>query len=573
VFAPIAPQLFADALGLELVPSIEGGSNYAVGGYQIADVLNSISGTGVDTASFGGGVSNAYLTDTGGVIPSNALILVDGGGNDVNAIVRANASTPENVPAELGISAANYIQSIRDLADAGAKYIMVSNVPDLGSTPTAQFFDQVIPGAAAGFTDATAGFNSGVATLANLSLADVNIIPVDINGFLNYAFDNAEAYGFAAGDLTTGSAVGEVTLDQRSMCYQSNNDCVEHPIYGINGTNPDPRRLIFNDTLHPAELTSEIFSDYLIDIIAAPQVIGMLPEMALTSSRTQTAVSGGELRRSRWNMGEGRLFVAGDMASDELETGLEAETENTSLTVGRTFIASESLIYGAALTIGQQELDIDNADFESDSWGLSGLLGYRKDNLFIDATAALSVLSYDDLQRDIKLATVTKTATGDTEGHAWAVDVLAGYNVLSSDAWHLAPAIGLQYINTTVDGYNESGDSIANYAWGEQSRKSMQLRYGAVTSGDITQKFRIFGEIFAVKEQESDDETLSIRNTNLNFQSYKLPSFQAQDDFFINAAVGGSLDVFDHGSVNLTVNYSDRGEGYEQVVLSYSMPM
>ena len=570
VFAPIAPQLFADGLGLDLTPSVDGGSNYAVGGYRVANVLNSISGTGVDTAFAGGGTSDAYLTSAG-VVPSNTLILMDGGGNDINAIVAANAATPENIAGEIGIVAGNYIQAIRDLADAGAKYIMVSNVPNLGQTPGVQLVDKALaPGAAAGYSAATASLNAGVETLADLRLADVNIIPVDIAGFINYTFDNAEAYGFASGQL----AGSPLPIDQRSMCYNGGGgDCFEHPTYGINGTNPDPRRLIFDDALHPTEVGSEIFSDYLLDIITAPQVVGMLPEMALTSARTQTAVSGDELRRSRWNIGEGRLFVAGDIAADDFDAGLGTETENTSVTFGRTFIASESLIYGAALTVGQQELDIDNADFESDSWGLTGLIGYRQGKIFVDATAALSVLSYDGLTRYVKLGSLTKTAQGDTDGYAWSVDALAGYDVLPSDTWHLAPSIGMQYINTSVDGYMEYGNGITDYIWGEQSRKSLQLRYGVVASGEITSNFSVFAEVFGVQEREDDNETLTIRNTNLNFQSYQLPSFQAEDDGFINASVGGSLNLSNHGSVNLTVNYSDRGDGYEQVVLSYSIPM
>ena len=577
VYAPISPQIFAGVVGLDLEPAIDGGSNYAVGGYRVAHIMNSISGTGIDTIGneYGtvGGVSNAYLTNSGGVVSSRALVLIDGGGNDIrDAVIASLFVPPEDREAFVGEQllavATNYVQAVSDLADAGAQYIMVANVPDLGITPGVQIFGDAV--VTAGFSNATAGYNAGVETLASLSLADVNIIPVDTAGLINYVFENAEAYGFASGDL----AVGGTTLDQLSMCYSTvHGACVEHPTYGIDGTDPNPRKLVFNDILHPAEATSEIFADYLLDIIAGPQAVGMLPEMALTSARTQTAVSGGELRRSRWNIGKGRLFVAGDMATDEFEAGLESETENTSLTVGRTFIATESLIYGVALTVGQQELDLDGTDFESDSWGLSGLLGYRQGKIFVDTTAALSVLSYDDLKRDVKLGSVTKTARGDTDGHAWTVDVLAGYDVLSSDTWHVAPALGMQYINTTVDSYRETGDTIANYAWGEQRRKSMQLRYGVVASGDITQGLRVFGEIFGVQEQEDDDETISVRNTNLNFQSYRLPSYQAEDDSFINAAVGGSLDVFDHGSVNLTVNYSDRGDGYEHVVLSYSMPM
>ncbi|ARN74776.1 autotransporter outer membrane beta-barrel domain-containing protein [Oceanicoccus sagamiensis] len=571
VYAPIAPDFLAAGLGLELVPAVEGGSNYGVGGFQTAQILDSVSGAGLQpSAEFPiAGSRDAYLSNVNGQISSSTLILIDGGGNDLRRILFGD---PDEAVAEIGISAANYIQAIGDLADAGAKYIMVANVPDLANTPAVQAIEANAPalGAAAGATQVTEGYNGGVETLAALQLPDVNIIPVDIAGFIDYVFENADTYGFANGDLT----VGTVTLDQRSMCYDSSGGgCIEHPTFGISGTAPDPRALVFNDTLHPTEKTSELFGDYLNNIIAAPQTIGLLPELALTAGRTQSAVSADELRRSRWGKAEGRLFVAGEMATDEYDNGDSPETENTSITVGRTFVASDSLVYGLALTLAEQELDIDGADIESESWGLSGMFGYRQDRLFVDTTVALSVLSYDGIKREFSLGVNNLTAEGDTDGHAWTVDSLAGYDLLGSDSWHLAPAIGVQYINTTVDSYTESGGELSNYAWGEQRRKSLVWRYGVVGSGQLTDSIRVFAEVFGAEEQEDETESISARNTNLNFQSYKLPSFQAQDDSYISAAVGGSVNVFNEASLNLSVNYSDRGDGYEQIIFSYSMPM
>ncbi|MDG1773228.1 MAG: autotransporter domain-containing protein [Oceanicoccus sp.] len=568
VFAPIAPDFLAAGLGLTLTPAIEGGTNYGVGGFRTANILQSVAGTGIATPA---GTANAYLTNVGGVVPSGTLILIDGGGNDLQDLLLTGPDAGLDIPGSVSARADNFIAAIGALGNAGAQYVMVANVPDLGKTPGLQAAELGgSAGAIAGGTDLTAGYNGAVAIKSALGLSGVNIIPVDIEGFVDYIFANPDAYGFANGLLPGGVP----PLDQLSMCYDDvGADCVEHPVYGIDGSAPDPRALIFNDALHPTEHASEIFGDYLNDIIQAPQTIGLLPELALTAARTQTTVTSDELRRSRWSKPEGRLFVAGDMASDDYENGIQPEAENTAITVGRTFVASETLIYGAALTFGQQELDVSGADLESDSWGLSALVGYRKGNLFIDTTAALSVLSYDGLKRNIQLGSNTITAEGDTDGHAWTIDSLVGYDILSSDTWHLAPALGVQYINTTVDSYSESGGEISNYSWGEQRRKSMVWRYGAVAAGQLTDNIRVFGEIFGAQEQENEDQTISITNTNLNFGAYSLPGFQAQDDSYITAAVGGSITVFDEASLNLSVNYSDRGDGYEQLIFSYSMPM
>ncbi|WP_101757560.1 autotransporter domain-containing protein [Oceanicoccus sp. KOV_DT_Chl] len=569
VYAPIAPDFLASDLGLTLSPAIDGGTNYAVGGYRVADVLNSISGTGVSTSA---GSANAYLTNVNGRISADTLILMDGGGNDIRDIVIANSSTPENIPAAVRSTAETYIAAIKALSDAGAQYIMVANAPDVGITPAAQYFETIVPGAADGLSQTSAGYNGGVETFSALSLAGVNLIPVDIEGFVNYVFANADTYGFAVGDLVVGSN----TVNQFSMCYNdgpTNTDCIEHPTYGIGGTDPDPRAVFFNDGLHPAEATSELFGDYLNDIIVAPQKVGLLPELALAAGRVQAAAVTNELRQSRWAIGEGQLFISGDMSTSEYEDTTSSEAENRSLTVGRTFKASDTLIYGAAISLGQQELDVDAVDYEADSWGVSGLLGYRKDNVFIDANIGLTVLSYDDLERDFRFGDQTIIAEGDTDGHVWNIDLLAAYKALSADNWHIAPAIGMQYLNSTVDSFTESGGAISNYAWGEQNRKSLELSVGVVSGLQIGNGIRLFAEVFAVQEQEDENETLNIRNTNLGFSTYKLPSFQAQDDSFMKATLGGSLHILENANLNLTVNYSDRGDGFEHVALSYSMPM
>lgn len=633
VFAPIAPELLANWLNLSLSPAATGGTNYAVGGYQTADILETIAGNPVGTPNGGLRVPSGdptvrrlpYLIEKRGKVNPNALVLMDGGGNDLRRILapdridavtaaatpvvtadvtaevmsgdiaaadapaeiaaRVTALVADDISSEIGMSARTYVNSIGALHASGAKYIMVTNAPDLGITPGIQL------GLSAGALDqdsvdsiaaATAGFNGGLETLATLGLSDANIIPVDLKGALNYVMENAEGYGFAAGVFPP-ALLGGLQMDQRYMCYEATIEggqpnCLEHPIYGKNsvgtpGDTKDPRKLIFNDNLHPTEIMSEIFGDYMIDILAAPNKVGLLPEAALSASRSQVTVAGNELRRSRWSAGQGRLFVTGDVARDQPDLPSSPEAESQSVTVGRTLAATDSVIVGASFTASKQDLDIDAADFSATSWGVSGLLGYRHNGIFVDTVVGLSVLSYDGLERDVKLGSRTLTAKGDTEGRAWSLDVLAGFDLLPSDKWHLAPVAGVRYTNTTVEAYTESGGAVSNYRWGEQNRKSVQWRYGVVSSVTLGKGVELFAELLSSKEQENSAETMEITNTNLNVPSYRLPSYKANSDVFMNATVGGSVNIAKGASLNLTINHSDRGDGYDNVMLSYSMPM
>ena len=613
-FATIAPEYLADYLGVSSASVLAGGTNYAVGGNQTLNIL----GTIVDPAllpdstidpSFTAGVvappfetvvgvppytptgtvvAPPYLTTNIGFVQSGSLVLIDGGGNDVIAIALSGFDEA-TITGLVQASATHLVTSIATLSANGANYIMAVNLPDLGKVAFGQAaaVSEVASGtgaatinetaASTGLSDLSAGYNKAVSAFSALKLTDANVIPVDLNGLITYVMDNTDSYGLASGEIDIAPAISApnpVLFDQRYMCYDgSGGECIEHPVYGLTGTSPDPRRLFFNDTLHPTEIASEIVGDYMIDILAAPKKVALLPEMTLTAARTQISVSGDELRRSRWGKAEGRVFISGDVSTDEYEVVGIPETETQGLTIGRMFVASDTLAYGIALTVGQQELDLDGADFESDSWGLSGLLGYRQNDVFIDAQLGLSLLSYDDLRRDVKLGSQTLTATGDTDGHAWTVDMLAGFDILSSQKWHLAPAVGVQYISSTVDAYTESGGEVSNYYWGEQRRKSLQWRYGLVASGSLSDTVEIFGEVFSSREQEDEAKNLNIRNTNLNFPAYSLPGYDVDDSSFVTATVGGSLNIMSTGSLSLTYNYSNRGDGYEHVAFGYSMPI
>lgn len=71
IFGPVAPMLLGSALGLSgpgLGPanSVDGGNNWAVGGYRTDEILDAISGPG------------GYLASTGGRADPNALYYLTG---------------------------------------------------------------------------------------------------------------------------------------------------------------------------------------------------------------------------------------------------------------------------------------------------------------------------------------------------------------------------------------------------------------------------------------------------------------------------------------------------------------
>lgn len=557
-YANIAPQYLGMALGLPTDPAVSGGTNYAVGGYETADILNSINGTGLALPAGGAVARPAYLTEHN-TIDSNALILIDGGGNDfLNGTAFDQASIVN--------SAQTLIAGVSAISAAGGRYIMLSNLPDLGNTAAAQAQNFVVPGSAAAISAGAAGYNQALMTFANFSSA--NIIPVDLAGVITYIAANAEDYGFANGANIAFGPLG--TFDQRYMCFDdSGGDCIEHPVFGIDGVNPDPSKLLFNDGVHPTAKVGEITGDYLIDVVMAPQLVGRLSGIALGIARTQHDSLSQMLRENRWFENTDRLFINASGANEDTPSGGDQKTSH--LTLGYNSAVSPAMSLGAALSMSKHETDTDGADFSASSVGLSGLLNYRDGQWLAEGSAGLSVIDYSDLDRHFNLGDRALTASGGSDGYGWHLDGQVAYELSSSKNISIAPALGARFLTGAVDGYTESGGAVSNYQWGEQSRQSRQLRAGLLANLSVNGGINLYAEVFSVSELEDADETIEVTNTNLGYASYRMPSYRKDGDNFVDASIGAAV-LFDKSRLALNVNYSDEGEGRESVMLNYSLP-
>jgi outer membrane lipase/esterase len=233
---------------------------------------------------------------------------------------------------------------------------------------------------------------------------------------------------------------------------------------------------------------------------------------------------------------------------------------------------SDKLVAGLGFTVGNQEATPNISSFESSSFGLNGLMGYRDGRWFADASLGLSVVDYDSLKRSYQLGSQLITAQGDTSGFSWGLDTSIGYNLLGEGAVQLAPAIGLQWLDNEVDGYTETGGEVSNYEWSSLSRKSMQWRLGFVGQWQVTSNFDISAEIFAAEEQEDGRQNLQLRNTNLAYNSFQLPGFEPDESSLVTSSVTMMYQKQD-SQFRLAWNFNSVGDGFSQLLLSYSRPL
>ncbi|MEO1871764.1 MAG: SGNH/GDSL hydrolase family protein [Cobetia sp.] len=306
-YGSVSTQLLATELGLAAEPStsviyqlagFSDGTNYAVGGYTTAQILASVtdedgSEVVIPPGSTGAGtvlrVEDGYLVSTGGTADPDALYYVNGGGNDfLQGVITS--------PATAVASAGNLASAVEALAAAGATTIMVSNLPDVGSTPAGQSAGAA---QAAGTSALVDVFNDALgARLAALD-GEVNIIRLDTVGILEEVLASPAEFGFAS----------DVPLTQ--VCFSDS--CNVTP-YGLGGAAEDPDKLLFNDGVHPTTAGQEILADYAYAMLAAPSVLGLAPQLGTGALNASQRSLGDELRPGAQDRrsGEGvRVFAIG----------------------------------------------------------------------------------------------------------------------------------------------------------------------------------------------------------------------------------------------------------------------
>jgi phospholipase/lecithinase/hemolysin len=163
-------EQYAKSRGLarSVNPAFRGSSphatNYAVGGARSTDVAL--------TFDMPEQVA-AFLSDHGNVAPSDALYVIDFGGNDVRDALALLATGDMAGAQKIIQDALNSIAfHVSLLYAAGARKFLFLNVANIGRLPSVLILDSLFPGAAAAATALTSLFNDGLDMIIDaLSLA------------------------------------------------------------------------------------------------------------------------------------------------------------------------------------------------------------------------------------------------------------------------------------------------------------------------------------------------------------------------------------------------------------------
>jgi outer membrane lipase/esterase len=563
---PIAVELIADFYGIDLTSSFvpatgtyTGGWDFAWGGAQITHPFCVGGAAGLPappcqslTAQVG-----SYFGRTGGVADPNALYSVLGGANDLFfnlARVQAGAITSAQAQANLVGSATNEIGLIGALQNAGARYIIVYNLPDVGVTPFG-----TASGAGTSITGLTLLYNGALD--AGLAQLGDGIIAVDTYNLIKEVTANYTAYGFtnitqtACDPALMPLATGGSSL----FCGPGN--------YRTPTANED---FLYADGVHPTGAAHAILAQAVIAEIAAPGQVSMLGEAALKAANDHhDAVRNHMFAARDADRGDDTVLgfaqiKFGNIDYDSNGWSPQTDIHQATLTAGADLKRDSNWRWGGAVSVTSQRMDIGSADV--DGTGVTGSL-YGAWDFTHGYIALTGFIGHDsfDIDRHIQLGAFDRVETGNTSASNKGLS-LGGAWLFGGERVKHGPFADVTWQRIGVESFMEdSGDSTSMH-FDEYDRDSTIGRIGyqlEVTAGRV----RPYGSV-AYNAESEDDQILVGAGLNTMNGHFTMPGFTPSDNW-VTAELGVAFDVSDRttGYVSYSGLFSDDVEDHQALTL------
>ena len=557
---PVAAEIVAEALGQPVLPSLAGGTNFAWIGACVnpaGPCLGSTPSTAAQIAQ--------HLSTAGGRAAPDALYSFSGGANDVIAAVAAG---PASAATNAAAAGAAYVRQIGRLQDAGAGYVVVYNLADLGAVPAFA----ALPSAPA-LSVATGLFNDALA--AGLGTLGGGVIPIDVFGLFNELRAEPGRY-----DLTnvTGAACAPAAV---VPCGPAGAGLPGAYAPGANAG------WLFADGLHPTGVGHAMFAEVVLSTLAAPVAVSLAGEGGVRLADNHGTAVYRELM-SDLHFGSPERNLRGyvtvqygeqDFALDSVIEAARARV--VTVTLGANHRAGERLLWGGALTLGTHGNEA--AAVQLDTRGAIGSLhaalgfggGYVHGAVSGGVTdvaigrdimlgqpsglpgffAAFAGGADDAAGGGVALGRAVRTETGSINVRQLGTEAGAGWMFGARGGLRHGPFAGMSWLRQDIPGYEETSGSSTSMHFSGFERGSLVGRAGYqimaapdAYGGDI----RPFGR-FAYNAEAEDAGILVTAGSNRLPGRFTMQGFVPPGEYW-SADVGVNVAMDDR--VNVGVAYT-----------------
>jgi outer membrane lipase/esterase len=549
---PVWSQVLAQRYGLAAFPANQGGTNYAEGGARVSGLpgvpASPPTGTATPIAT-----QVAHLVRSG-PLDGSALYVVWGGADDIFFQLEAAAAgavTPAQAQVNIGTAALGLVQQVGVLQAAGARNIVVFNLPDIGRTPSG-----VASGQAAQISAVSGLYNS--ALIGGLDALGAPTMRVNIFALFNEILANPAAFGFA--NVTTPACGATPAL----LCT------------GADLVAPDAARtFVFADGVHPTTAGHAVIAAVVASMIEGPARIGALAEAPLgveqAAFRAIDARMASGLNAPRADKFD--AWVSYDYGHHDFDGRFLAGDANVdTVTAGGDVKISQRTLIGGAFGYSDNTGDFGggNGGYKLKETTATVYAGYGSGPWYVGATLGAGDLDFSDVHRNVQLGALARSEAGETRGWHAMGSVLGGYWFAYHD-WLHGPFARVSYQEVHVKGFAERGSDSTSLAYGEQARESLVTSLGWQVAGQVG-KLRPFARASWQLESKDDERLVAASSVTLG-GAYSVPVIRP-DSNFLQYQVGvsaelGSVTGFVTGSA--TSGRSD-GDGYG-ITLGVRVPL
>jgi len=425
-----------------------GNLNLAFGGARTDNATNPggpIPGTPTQIASFLG---------HGGTFGANDVASMWAGANDIFQGLPVAAGNPSTAAAYMttvsGTAAANVSAQVGQLSSAGAKTIIVMNLPDLGATP--QFSSSADASSLATYsaTVFNTALDQGLHTVA-AAHSDSNIIEVDIQSAFKAIIADPQSFGFAN--------VSQACINVAAC---------------VTGSQDTRNTYLFWDGVHPTAAGHQLVAKLAAQYLYTPTLtegVGMFADETYNTRRANQADMAGLLHAAKGSAGETGYFVqlVGNSAS-------RTKSISAQSTIGGTVTAVDQKAYdysmggiragavapmgdGMAFGFGVTALTGDARAFmvgaKPTDLSVDAGIDWRPGPVFVTLQGGVGAGNYSNYKRS--------TTIGGFSEHLNSVDVTSYSASLQAGidhdlgGWVVTPVARLSYAGATMSGFSEIG--------------------------------------------------------------------------------------------------------------------
>ncbi|WP_276965022.1 autotransporter domain-containing protein [Metallibacterium scheffleri] len=560
----VTMQDVATYFGYGLTPSLLGGTDFAWGG---AGLLNNSPGT-PSTVPLLTAQLQQYLTASGGKADPTALYSVWGGANDIfyNAYV-AGIGGQTAQQAQFNIIAAAQTEGgmLATLKGAGARYILVFNLPNIGATPSAAAQG---PAAQQALTGLTLTFNNTLDQAIQQVNPGVNIIPVNVYGMLNELLANPALYGFS--NVTTPACGITASAVQ---CGPAGSGAPYTYAPGTQNT------YLFADGVHPTTAGYALLGQYVESIINAPAQMSLLPQAPLAAyAAHQRALRDEMLVDSLGEARKGVHFFAnydyGHQTYDATANTMRSTSNNNVLTIGANAAANRNFSVGMAIGAAQLNTGgVGAVSFKTQDLLFSGFANARFGAAYLSGNASIGQLSYTNIVRYIPLGPALRVENGKTSGSQLAGTLEGGY-WFDWGNLRTGPFAQLGYQRVSADPFSESSGDASAMTFGKQVVKAATAELGWQLTGRTALGGVPLQPFARVSYEHDSDAQAQLVSAGLTTMpgTFALPGF-VPDKNWVNASLGLSARFSPSltGFASYTGMFSNNSQKLNSIDLGVSM--